>query len=68
MRSRPKPGQVTSAGFEPARIAVTQRVMAATAHQHGVGGSVGQALCAGPKNRAQRRDKADPRAGEALPG
>jgi hypothetical protein len=65
MRNRSAPGQVARASFEFERIAVTQRVMVATVHQHG------QATLAVPEQSgvsqtkdAERRDKVSASTGE----
>lgn len=66
MRNRFEPGQVTQAGFEPGRIAVTQRVHGCYRVQHGAGGSggYGHRLETATKD-AERRDKESARGGEA---
>jgi hypothetical protein len=59
MRNRSQPVQVARKCFEFGRIAVTQRVMVATVHQHGTcdSGGINQPFESAPKKTAEKRTK-----------
>ena len=54
IRNRIEPNKVVRASFEPGRIAVTQRVMVATVHQHGVYDSGGPAAAESAKRKTAK--------------
>jgi hypothetical protein len=64
MRNRPKPSQVTQASFEPARIAVTQRVCGCYCEPARHGRLWRGAKAIRQTKGAERRDKVSVRAGK----